>query len=126
MLVAVAPLLMLSVATPGCGGDEPPPSREMISDMEFLAFVDADTTAPRTIHLSDYFAENRPGTKIIMINAAAGWCVPCMREAAAMPDLAAEYEPRGVAILTAVFQDQNGDPADEEFVRAWCQSFGLA
>jgi thiol-disulfide isomerase/thioredoxin len=135
LLVAVAPiakgamramLAMLPVlAMPGCGGDDPPP-RETIADLEFLAFVDADTTEPRTLRLSDYFAENRPGTRIIMINAAAGWCVPCMREAAAMPALADEYEPRGVVILTAVFQDQNGDPADAEFVRAWVDSFELS
>lgn len=135
LLVAVAPiakgamramLAMLPVlAMPGCGGDDPPP-RETIADLEFLAFVDADTTEPRTLRLSDYFAENRPGTRIIMINAAAGWCVPCMREAAAMPALADAYEPRGVVILTAVFQDQNGDPADAEFVRAWVDSFELS
>jgi thiol-disulfide isomerase/thioredoxin len=129
LLVAVAPratLAMLAMlAMPGCGGDSTP-DRETIADLEFLAFVDADTTQTRTVRLSDYFAENRPGTRVIMINAAAGWCVPCMREAAAMPDLAAEYEPRGVAILTAVFQDQNGDPADAEFVRAWVESFELS
>jgi thiol-disulfide isomerase/thioredoxin len=126
LLVAVARLAMLPVlALPGCGGGDDPPPREMIADMECLAFVDADTTEPRTLRLSDYFAENRPGTRIIMINAAAGWCVPCMREAAALNALAAEYEPRGVAILTAVFQDQNGDPADAEFVRAWVDSFEL-
>jgi thiol-disulfide isomerase/thioredoxin len=126
--IAVAQLVTLAMfpalVTSGCGGDDPPP-REMISDMEFPAFVDGDTAATRMVKLSDYFAENRPGTRIIMINAAAGWCVPCMREAAALPALAAEYEPRGVAILTAVFQDQNGDPASAEFVRAWVENFDL-
>jgi thiol-disulfide isomerase/thioredoxin len=135
LLVAAARLVTLAMpatlvtlamfATPGCGGGDDPPSGEMIADMEFLAFVDGDTTEPRTLLLSDYFAENRPGTRIIMINAAAGWCAPCVREAMALPELAAEYEPRGVAILTAVFQDQNGDPADAEFVRAWIQTCNL-
>jgi thiol-disulfide isomerase/thioredoxin len=110
----------------GCGGGDDTPTRQTIQDMEFLAFLDADTAGdPRPIRLSDYFAENRPGTRILMINVAAGWCAPCMREAAALPEFAAAYEPRGVAILTAVCQDQNGDPADAEFVRLWAESFAL-
>lgn len=120
----VATVALASLAAAGCGGGEPAP-RETLVDLEFPAFVDGDVTETRTVRLSDYFAENRPGTRIIMINAAAGWCVPCMREAGALAALAAEYEPRGVAILTAVFQDQNGDPADADFVRAWCSSFDL-
>lgn len=120
----VAAMALAIPAMPGCGGDDPP-DRETIADLEFVGFLDADTSETHSIRLGDYFAENRPGTRIIMINAAAGWCVPCMREAAAMPALAAEYEPRGVAILTAVFQDQNGDPADAAFVRAWVDSFEL-
>jgi thiol-disulfide isomerase/thioredoxin len=117
-------LVLAMIATPGCGGDDPP-ARETLADLEFPAFIDTITSETQTVRFSDYFAENRPGTRIIMINAAAGWCVPCMREAAALAELAAEYEPRGVAILTAVFQDQNGDPADADFVRAWCDSFEL-
>lgn len=116
---------VVAVAT-GCGATSEPSDLDTLDDMEFLAFVaPAPDDAPRTIRLSDYYAENRPGTRIIMINAAAGWCVPCMREAAAMSEFAAAYEPRGVAVLTAVFQDQNGDPADAAFVRAWVESFEL-
>jgi hypothetical protein len=48
-----------------------------------------------------------------------------MREAGALADFAATYEPRGVAILTAVFQDQNGDPAGADFVRLWAETFDL-
>ena len=42
-----------------------------------------------------------------------------------MPAFAAEFEPQGVAILVAVFQDQNGDPASTEFVKAWVDNFQL-
>jgi hypothetical protein len=110
----------------GCGAGNGTPAPQTLEDMEFSGFVDiAVDDQPRTIRLSDYYAENRPGTRIIMLSAAAGWCAPCMREASAMPDFAATYEPRGVAILTAVFQDQNGDPADAEFVRIWAETFDL-
>lgn len=114
----------------GCGGDDTA-EPETLEDMALLAFVDDDADGaccnqePRTVRLSDYFASNRPGTRIIMLNAAAGWCGPCMREAAALPAFAAAYEPRGVAVLTAVFQDQNGSPADSEFARTWAETFSL-
>ncbi len=116
--------LLAMLALGACGGDDDPP--EQVTDLEFSAFVEGDTSGePSAVRLSDWFAENAPGTRILMLNAAAGWCVPCMREAQEMPAFAAEYEPQGVAILTAVFQDQNGDPADPEFVKTWVDTFQL-
>lgn len=117
-------LLVSLCALGACGGDDDP--AEQVTDLEFSAFLDGNTDEePVTVHLSDWFAENAPGTRILMVNAAAGWCVPCMREAEEMPEFAAEYEPQGVAILTAVFQDQNGDPAEREFVQTWADAFSL-
>lgn len=117
-------MLAAVVAVIGCGGGDAEP--EKVTDIQFSAFLGGDTAGePVTVHLADWFAENAPGTRILMVNAAAGWCVPCMREAQAMPAFAAEYEPMGVAILTAVFQDQNGDPADPEFVKTWVDTFQL-
>jgi thiol-disulfide isomerase/thioredoxin len=123
-------IILVLLAT-ACGNGAPR-EREIVQDQEFLAFVDANgdglsfNDEPQTIRLSDYFASNRPGTEIVMVNAAAGWCGPCMVEASALKEFAAEYEPRGVAILTAVFQDQNFDPADSDFVREWAESFELS
>lgn len=124
--------MFVTTATSGCGAGPGETGQDTLEDMELLGFVDDDgdgrcwNEEPREVRLSDYLAENRPGTRIIMLNAAAGWCGPCMREAAALPELAATYEPRGVAVLSAVFQDQNGDPAGIEFVRTWAETFGLA
>lgn len=116
---------LLAVASAsGCGGDDEP--SQQIEDMTFPVFLDGDTSGdPGTAHLSDYLAENLAGTRILFISAAAGWCVPCMREATAMGEFAATYEPQGVAILTVIFQDQNGDPADAAFVKDWVDSFEL-
>ncbi len=123
-----------ALATAACGGgDDAEPDDggggqvgETIDDLEFTGFLDGDTASePVAVRLGDYTAAERPGARVIMINAAAGWCAPCMREAEAMPEFAAEYEPRGVAILVAVFEDQNGDPADPEFVKAWVDNFEL-
>lgn len=119
-------LLAVAALAAACGGADDGGAGEQVTDMEFSAFVGGDTAGePEVVHLADWFADRAPGTRIIMLNAAAGWCVPCMREAEAMPAFAAEYQPRGVAILTAVFQDQNGDPADAEFVKTWVDAFQL-
>lgn len=129
---ALAAALVTALAAAGCGDTGTgTPAPETLEDLEFRAFVDSDgdglssNDTPTTIRLSEYFAANRPGTKIIMLNAAAGWCAPCMREASALPAFAAEYEPRGVVVLTAVFQDQNTQPADEAFAKTWADTFML-
>jgi thiol-disulfide isomerase/thioredoxin len=119
-----AALLGLALFGPGCGGGGS--SSQKLEDMQFSAFVGGDTGGdPVTVKLSDYFASSQPDTRIIMISAAAGWCVPCMNEAAAMDDFAATYQPQGVAILTAVFQDNDANPADPAFVKAWVDAFSL-
>jgi hypothetical protein len=116
----------------GCDGTTPPPTPTMIEDMEFSAYVDRDgdglsgNDAPTQLRFSDYFASNSPGTKIIMVNASAGWCTSCMREAEALPFFLDDYQPRGVVVLTAIFQDQNGMPADAEFTKIWADTFMLS
>jgi thiol-disulfide isomerase/thioredoxin len=113
-----------------CGND--PSSAAKLEDMQFSALVDVDGNGlshddpVTTIRLADQLAAARPGTKILMVNAAAGWCDPCQREAAALSALRATYEPRGVAILTAVFQDPQGEPVDETFARTWAETFSLS
>ncbi|HTE49870.1 MAG TPA: TlpA disulfide reductase family protein [Kofleriaceae bacterium] len=123
------PLLAAALAiVAGCGGSGgQPPETEILEDMEFPAFLGGETGGdPVSVHLGDYSAESMPGTRILMISTAAGWCAPCMREAEAMSEFAAAYEPRGVAILTGVFQDQNGNPASADFVKAWVDNFSLS
>ena len=123
-------LFALALVTTACG-DDPDPAKK-ITDLRFSALVDADGNGmshddPVTsVNLLDYLASARPGTRLLMLNAAAGWCDPCQREAAALPAFQATYEPQGVAIVSAVFEDPDGDPADEAFVRLWGETFTLS
>jgi thiol-disulfide isomerase/thioredoxin len=127
MLAMATPAMFAIMAMLGCGGGDDGTEREEIRDLEFPAFLDGETDVePTSVRLSDYFAENRPGTRLLMINTSAGWCSPCMREAEAMSAFADTFEPRGVAIVMAIFQDQNGDPADAEFVKAWVDTFEVS
>lgn len=128
ILIATAAII---ITGPGCGGGGDDSGGEQAQDLQFTALVDNDgdglshNDMPVTINLSDYFAENQPGMRAILVNAAAGWCDPCAREAGALPDFVAEFQPQGVAVLSAVFQDQNGDPCDETFARLWAETFSL-
>lgn len=110
---------------------EPEPGKT-VEDLDFLAFVDQDGDGlvaddePRTIRLSDYFAAGRPGARLIMLTAATGWCAPCQREAPALSEFAGSFADRGLVVLTAVIQDQNGSPADPTFTRTWADTFRLS
>lgn len=122
----------LCMALAACGGAASEPSGQPVEDLELLAFVDDDgdglsfDDAPRAVRLSDYFARSRPGTRLIVLNAAAGWCSPCQAEAAALSEFAATYEPAGVVVLTAVIQDHDGAAATSEFARLWAETFSLS
>lgn len=125
-------LFVLALVAAGCSGSSPKPVGELVGDAEFLALVDGadpgdatDDDDPQLVHLSDFSAANRPGTKLIMLVAAAGWCGPCQSEAAALSAFAADYADRGVVVVSAIIQDAESRPADVEFARVWAHEFSL-
>ena len=118
-----------AAALSGCAGSGGSAEGQVLDDASFLGFVDDDGNgksfddAPRTVALSDFFAKNRPGTRVIMLNAAAGWCGPCMHEAAKLTELATEYNPKGVVVVTAVFQKDDATASDEAFTKLRAETF---
>ncbi len=105
---------------------------DVIRDLQWVSFVDGDDAdldplndPVRLLSLSEYYRGNDPDAKVIMINSAAGWCGPCMQEASELSAVAADYEPLGARFVSCIFEDANGDPADEEFVRYWANQFNL-
>src|SRR5689334_20131613 len=117
----------------GCGGSSnDAPAPKVLADAQFLAFVDDNGNGlsfdgqPRMIRLSDFFAANRAGTKMIMLNAAAGWCGPCTHEAGKLSEFATDYAAKGVVVLTAVFQKEDASPSDADFTRTWAETFHLS
>ncbi|HKY39934.1 MAG TPA: redoxin domain-containing protein [Polyangiaceae bacterium] len=119
------------LALSACGEAETP-SQVVVRDEEWLALVDSDDAGsdtfdeePRRVRLSEFSAQGRPGTKLIMLVGAAGWCAPCQVEAAALSAFAADYEGRGVVVLTALIQDADSQPAELEFAKRWASTFSL-
>lgn len=135
-LASIIILASLACACSQAAGDPAaignPSAPAFAVDESWMALVDGDDPgsqsyddAPREVRLSDYASERAPGTQIIMLLAAAGWCAPCQSEAAALNEFAAAYASRGVAVLTAVFQDPRAKPASLEFAKQWAKTFGL-
>jgi thiol-disulfide isomerase/thioredoxin len=112
--------------------EDDPNAPAKAEDAAWEALVDSDDPGfeshddePRSVRLSDYGSATRPGTKVIVLVAATGWCAPCQAEASALNAFAKEYEPRGASVLTAVIENTDGDPADVEFARLWGRTFSL-
>src|SRR5687768_4775932 len=130
MLRRSTTVLSLLASIAGCGGDGGDVERRIIEDVTWVALVDGDDPGalshddePQTVRLSDFSAAGRPDTELILIVVAAGWCVPCQGEASALGDFAADYPE--VAVLTTLFEDDQSNPADVEFARAWAETFSL-
>jgi hypothetical protein len=67
------------------------------------------------------------GTKriaLLLINTAAIWCGPCQREHEDLDERVALYAPRGLAVLSTLFQDAQGDPASGRDLIGWVETFG--
>ena len=125
-------LFALSLLAAGCSGSTLKPVAEVAGDAQFLALVDGDDPGdatdddvPEMVRLRDFSADNRPGTKLIMLVAAAGWCGPCQVEASALSAFAADYKKRGVVVLTALIEDAQSKPATVAFARLWAHEFSV-
>jgi thiol-disulfide isomerase/thioredoxin len=146
--ILMASLMAVSIAA--CSGENPTPIGpdidtpriypdgpfgvsvgDTIKNLRFFAFLDTDGDGvvynddPSFIELAEFYAENDPEAKIIMLNAAAGWCPPCMAEAQDMPDVYDEFYPRGVRMITAVFENPDYSPATTDFVQSWGEQYEL-
>lgn len=88
-----------------------------------LAQLDA---AP--IQLSDFYnptgAEDQ--SEVMLVNTAALWCQACRVEHADLDERLAEFGPRGLVILSTLFQDAKSQPAEPIHLQVWAQQFEIA
>lgn len=106
---------------------------DVVADLHWQGY--ADTAADgdsdhynepaRTVYLHELYAGHDAAAKVILVTANAGWCGPCQEEASRLPAIAAQYAPQGVRILSALFEDDYGAPADVAFALTWGETFDL-
>lgn len=107
-----------------------------IEDFEFgqgwldpaAAGYDIAQLAP--IRLSDFHdPDGSKNVALLLLNTAAFWCGACQSEhggTSTIPSLSErydEYRPRGLEILSLVFQDAQSQPASEADLAAWAKKF---
>jgi len=81
-------------------------------------------SALETIAFADYYdPSGSKGVRLILVNTAAVWCSACRSEHEDLPQKNQEYGPRGLRILSTLFQDARRDPATFRDLSAWVDTF---
>lgn len=82
-----------------------------------------DTLEP--LALGDFFdPDGERDTRVLLLNTAALWCAACQIEHRTLPEHYRALAPRGLAVMTAVFQNERYEPAELGDVVAWVETFG--
>lgn len=95
----------------------------------FTGYRAPDRVAPTAAHretvaLSDYYdPAGTKGVSLLLLNTAAIWCSACVAEHGSLPERAAELGPRGLVIVSTLFQDGKREPADMGDLERWIQNF---
>jgi hypothetical protein len=82
---------------------------------------EADTLT--SLSFGRYFDPSGERYELLLVNSAALWCAACQSEHEDLPERYAEYGPRGLVILSALFQDQKGDPATVDDLALWVETY---
>jgi hypothetical protein len=84
-----------------------------------------DETTLEEISLGSFYDPTGKTHEIVLLNTAAVWCSVCKSEHKTLPDRYAELAPRGLAIVSALFQNGQGGPADLDDLTTWVETFDV-
>jgi hypothetical protein len=86
--------------------------------------VNHDVGSLETVAFSDYYDPiGTKGDRLILINTAAVWCSACRTEHEGLSAKNTEYAPKGLRIVSALFQDAASNPATIGDLSGWVESF---
>jgi hypothetical protein len=83
------------------------------------------TSSLEDISFSTFHDETGDRYELLLVNTAALWCSVCQVEHRDLPGRYQAYSPRGLAILTALFQDARSEPAKFDDLRVWVETFSV-
>ncbi|MCA9564074.1 MAG: redoxin domain-containing protein [Myxococcales bacterium] len=77
------------------------------------------------LRLSDFFnPESNPALpEVMLLNTAALWCQACRIEHEELDTKLAEFGPRGLVIVSTLFQDAQSNPAQPVHLQLWAKQF---
>ncbi|HWZ90015.1 MAG TPA: redoxin domain-containing protein [Polyangiaceae bacterium] len=88
------------------------------------AKVSHDESSLETIAFSDYYdPTGSRGDRLLLINTAAVWCSACRTEHEGLSAKNDQYSPKGLRILSTLFQDAARNPATIRDLSAWVETF---
>jgi hypothetical protein len=77
-----------------------------------------------TIAFSDYYdPTGSKGISLVLIDTSAVWCSACRTEHETLSAKNDQYSPRGLRILSTLFQDAQRDPATLSDLSTWVETF---
>jgi hypothetical protein len=125
----------LLVAPEGCGALDYPDgpygteAGSVAADQCFSGWarpaqVSHDEESLHTVSFSHFYDPTGDRYELLLVNSAALWCAACEVEHQTLPDHYEELAPKGLAVLGAVFQDRQGDPATLADLTLWVETFG--
>lgn len=83
-----------------------------------------DAEALEPLALSDFHdPDDARGIRLLLINTAALWCSACRIEHETLPEHVEALAPRGLVVLTALFQGVEREPATLEDMRIWVELY---
>jgi peroxiredoxin len=87
--------------------------------------TDHTASTLENVSLGHYFDPKGEKYEILLVNTAAVWCSVCKSEHQTLPDHYAELAPRGLAIVSALFQDNAGKPAELSDLKTWVEAYDV-
>jgi hypothetical protein len=87
------------------------------------ADVPHDEQSLHTVSFSHFYDPTGDRYELLLVNSAALWCAACEVEHQTLPDHYEELAPKGLAVLGALFQDRQGDPATLPDLKLWVETF---
>lgn len=82
-------------------------------------------TALEDVSLGNFYDPTGTRYELLLLNTAAVWCSVCKTEHQTLPEHYADYSPRGLAIVSALFQNNAGKPAELSDLKTWVESFDV-
>lgn len=66
------------------------------------------------------------GYNLTLIDIGAGWCQPCIEAAEKLEEeIVAPFQGQGLQVISVLFQNEAGQPANTQFCKQWRDNFGL-
>ena len=81
-------------------------------------------SALQNVAFSDYYdPTGSKGIELLLIDTSAVWCSACRTEHEGLPAKNIQYAPRGLRIISTLFQDAKRNPASAQDLATWVETF---